>query len=290
MTKKLAALLILLVLVGVFAFLYNFSSKDPSDNSGLGISFIGGETYEVEEASSLPAAGFSAIDASSISAEVILTYAETDQITAHFWGTVKLSNTTHVPKLIIKEIAGQVKIEVEPRGIAGYNVYQSNLKLEVTLPEDFNGALTLKSVSGSISVPAANASSLDLDTVSGAIIADKLIISGTLKANSISGAIEITDATAKSFSASTISGHVSAYTLQDALDIELSSISGSLILGMPSYTGFHIEATTVSGSVSCDFPIRTESSSSRRLVGTSGDGATNLKMTTVSGSINVNSK
>jgi len=219
---------------------------------------------------------------------VVIKYQDVPSITAHFWGDVKLLKGSVVPKLSVKEEVGIAKIEVEPRGITTYSIRLSDLTLEIVLPLSFQGALTARSVSGGIFVEGgARASEVNLDSVSGRISVGELIVGGGFKAHSISGSIETEHVSCKSYEASTISGRIDAKRVTDANDINLDSVSGSINLGLGDGEQFEIAANSVSGRISCDFPLIIESSTARKLVGRVGDGSLNLELTTVSGSINV---
>lgn len=93
--------------------------------------------------------------------------------------------------------------------------------------------------------------------------------SGPVNASSGNGRIEVTMA-----------------TLRAAEDMTFSSGNGDVILTLPDNFGAQLEASTGSGGIESDFPMRVQGRmSSRRMAGTIGGGGGHLRISTGNGSI-----
>jgi DUF4097 and DUF4098 domain-containing protein YvlB len=125
---------------------------------------------------------------------------------------------------------------------------------------------TLSTISGSVSTNAAH--DLDISSTSGHI---SFSSSGpSLAVRSVSGSID---------------GTITA--LGPAGSATLNAISGSI--SIDAYAGLDaaVSLHSVSGSVSCDFPVTISEQKRNRLVGRIGSGAAKLDIGTVSGSISI---
>jgi len=289
MTRKLAVLLMVLILATTSAFLYYYSKGDGrTSTSGLDL-FAGGKN-SFDEQKSILATGVDLVDVSSITAEVSVSYADVEEITAHFWGDATLVSGYPIPALTVEMVGTTVKIEVEPRNIMGFRMLFSDLNLDVTLPYSYAADLKVASVSGAIILDGFTGGSLDIDNVSGRLELGDLELKGSLSANLVSGSIDVDKALAAgSISAKTVSGSIKFGEIWSDTSMKLGTVSGSVRVGIGGDKGFRVSASSVSGQVSCDMPVRIESSTSKKLVGTVGDARSNLDIETVSGSIGINS-
>jgi hypothetical protein len=143
--------------------------------------------------------------------------------------------------------------------------------------ETVSGALTATGVGGS----------LRLTSVSGAVAASA--IDGRLWLKSVSGEMTVAGARLTELSAHTVSGDV-------VIDAELGEgthtfrgVSGGLALRVDPSTPLDLDATTVSGALSCSLgePEDLSRPGSRRLRVHAGDGRARLRCHTVSGDLTV---
>jgi len=125
---------------------------------------------------------------------------------------------------------------------------------------------TLSTISGSVSTSAAR--NLDASTTSGGI--QFAMTGSTLNARSVSGSIT-----------GTMAG------LGNGASARLSTISGSVSLGSSGQMDANVSLHSVSGRVSCDFPITIQQEKRNRLEGKIGNGSGTLDVGTVSGGISV---
>jgi len=200
-----------------------------------------------------------------------------------------------------------------------------NVEVVYTIAAPQNTRLLLKSISGNISVRDI-VGTLMLDTVSGTvrianagrISAAKSIsgdvevvdthldgaleagtISGTVRAQrvsarslalkSVSGDVGLEDVTCDRIEAQSISGHVQfAGDLEPNGRYEFTSHSGRVRLAVGSKTGFQVEATSFSGSITSDLPITLQGSQGRgrrSVRGSYGNGSAVVELTSFSGTI-----
>lgn len=115
--------------------------------------------------------------------------------------------------------------------------------------------------------------------VSGNVAAN---VQGDAFATTVSGNIEITASGIAS--ATTVSGSIDARVGKAdwGRDLSFTAVSGNVTVEVPSNTNASVVATTVSGSVSSDFPL---GGTARSRAGDLGEGGPRLGLTTVSGNV-----
>jgi DUF4097 and DUF4098 domain-containing protein YvlB len=156
-----------------------------------------------------------------------------------------------------------------------------DLKVPSTLRQ-----IRVKSVSGRIEVAGLAADvEQELESVSGAISTDR---SGNLRAKSTSGGIEFSFAGSRLYARS-ISGAINGRirSLGRGGSVEVESVSGSVDLAAFAGLDAELRLQSVSGSVSCSFPLQITEQKRNRLAGRIGTGAVPLSVKTISGSIDL---
>lgn len=116
-------------------------------------------------------------------------------------------------------------------------------------------------------------------------------VRGRIKAESVSGNVLVQEV-AGEVTASSVSGNVEVdiNRLEGAGDMRFSSVSGNVSVRAPSNLDADIEMSSVSGALQTDFPIEVqgrERGSGRSARGRVGGGQRGLKITTVSGRVNL---
>ena len=119
--------------------------------------------------------------------------------------------------------------------------------------------------------------------VNGAIRADDL--SAKVLARTVNGSVRLS--TAGGASAKTVNGSIRASFGETSWDGEATfeTVNGSVRVELPEGTNASVEMRTASGRITTDLPIATTRSSRRRVEGTLGTGGSELRLTTVNGSI-----
>jgi Toastrack DUF4097 len=146
--------------------------------------------------------------------------------------------------------------------------------------------IRVHSVSGRIEVAGLEADvEQELESVSGAISTDR---SGNLRAKSTSGGIEFSFAGSRLY-AKSISGAINGKirNLGRGGSVEVETVSGSVDLSAFAGLDAELRLQSVSGSVSCSFPLQITEQKRSRLAGRIGTGAVPLSVKTVSGSIDL---
>jgi len=128
-----------------------------------------------------------------------------------------------------------------------------------------------------------------LASVSGEV--EVTAITGQLKAESVSGNVLIKDVVGQ-VSASSVSGNVNVEIarIEGAGSMKFSAVSGNVNVRAPANLDADIEMSTVSGSLKTDFPIEVQErryGPGRSAHGRLGNGANNLRITTVSGRVSL---
>lgn len=179
-----------------------------------------------------------------VSEDINITFTDDSSVKAHLYGK-GISSIKY--ELKSEKVGDVLKIYVErERGIISV-MNMTNLKLDVSIPKTFSGALSASSVSAEIGVAESKLSSMVLRTVSGDIIssvacpdvtidttsgnADLRGLNGALNYNSVSGDLNVTytDFTKASISGNTVSGDGVITIIKNALfNVSFNSLSGDL--------------------------------------------------------------
>lgn len=184
----------------------------------------------------------------------------------------------------------RIEIQTDGDSLKVRPVYQAGLRFgpvsfDIKVPSSLK-EIKVHSVSGRIEV-AGLAADVDqeLETVSGSIQSER---SGNLRAKSTSGAIDFSFAGEKLY-AKSISGRISGKIrgLARGGAVEVETVSGSVDLAAFAGLDAELRLQSVSGSISCGFPLQITEKRRNRLEGRIGAGTVPLAAKTVSGSISI---
>jgi hypothetical protein len=228
----------------------------------------------------------------------------------------------------VDERGERVEVRTRYPEMARSDRRQVHASVDYTVSAPANTRMTIRSLSGDIRVTDI-AGDLFLDTTSGDVdisgaarvglaksISGDVTISatrteGAVEASSISGNVILRDVQAARAALSSISGGVDVQGLRservDANSMtgdivfngaltpngryELKSHSGSINLQVAGSTGFDLDATTFSGTIRTDLPLKTQGGDQRSgrgrrsFRGVFGDGSAMITVTTFSGSV-----
>lgn len=191
---------------------------------------------------------------------------------------------------------------------AGTRVTARTLSGDVTVGA-MTGDLTINSTSGDVHITGATHVT-HAKTVSGDVILDNCASTDVLEAATMSGDVTGTNLKARRVELHSISGSVTGRNVA-AQSVKLNSMSddvifdgelaaggryefsthsGTVRLALDGRTGFNFEATTFSGSVRSDLPLKVENvgtgrRANRNMRGTFGDGSATITATSFSGSV-----
>ena len=126
-----------------------------------------------------------------------------------------------------------------------------------------------------------------IDLVNGALTVQKL--SGEIEANLVNGKLRASDLTGVA-DLDTVNGTIEANyaSLNNVREIKLGSVNGTVNLLLPQSPNAEVEASTVNGSISTDFPLTVKGHwVGKNMSGTLGSGGVQIELSNVNGSIHV---
>lgn len=223
----------------------------------------------VDERKSLPLTNINRIVIKVVSENITIRETSGNDITAWFHGSVSSALPGDMPRLEVSQQGDTAEIRIERKQHTPFGWTSNDTVLEVGIPKQYTGKLSVKGVSADITVGSHDYTELALKTVSGNIEADA--VTGDVDAHSVSGGVALT------------------FTKMPG-SIAVETVSGDIRLGMPANTGFKLDAHSVSGSVTCDFPItltNSQGGGGHNLAGTVGSGKGAVTARTVSGKIGI---
>lgn len=342
MYKRMSVQAVALVLVFVFVAAaaiasilyfvrYGFDfSQGPSVSENIGSlteSVFSGEIkggIQVDQEKTEALQGLNAVSVQTVSEEIRIIPVEGNEVKAHFYGTYKSSDPDFKPQLVVDRTGGSLKIKVEYTKKFAIH-YNSNLKLDVSVPAQYaeeletlstsgeitaNGftldRFTSKTVSGDVDAKQVNAREAAISTTSG-----EAGITGAYDSfsfSTVSGDLAASEFTAKESSLKSTSGElrlsgnpgdVTAKTVSGGIELEyaafanridIATTSGEVAVKLPESAGFELDYSSSSGEASCDFPINAEAGGNhdKRLKGTVGNGEGDIKVSTISGDLQIN--
>jgi len=242
------------------------------------------EKEELIEEKTVSVTGLKALTIDSISSDIhVISESRTD-VYVQLKGYYKNDPGYTPPKLNITEVGNVVKIEIEhKKSILGLD--RLSLDLLVIVPESYKDKVVIETTSGDIDVQSGVYTSLDIETVSGKI---ETLGTDAEQANiaSTSGHINLRDFMGE-LNAETISGNLDIQLEKVTSDVEISSISGDVELSVPQTEAFGVNISSTSGKVQSDHELRIEKASDHKLIAEKGDSESMMKISTISGDVNV---
>ena len=158
-------------------------------------------------------------------------------------------------------------------------------RILIKLPASYSGNLWVESNSASVNVAGVNLSEFDVEIVSGSIKIDGCVIS-SLEAEAVSGSIDA-DGAFEQISAESVSGSIkiaSSKALKRKTKFE--SVSGSVSLNIPASSDYSLQYESMSGRFNDKI---TNASGSKEGSSVNGNGSVPISVSTVSGSIQIQS-
>ncbi|MHC4105776.1 MAG: DUF4097 family beta strand repeat-containing protein, partial [Planctomycetota bacterium] len=166
---------------------------------------------------------------------------------------------------------------LDPKGSISFNIF---------IPAAIK-TISTNSVSGSISLSQMHPGiKQNLKTVSGRIETDG---SDDLQAGTVSGSVFFRFS-GSDLEVNTVSGSIRGelFELRPRGSYDLTSISGSVQIDADESLEADLMLKSISGSVSCEFPVTIIAQKRNQLEGKIGKGSTPFKISTTSGSIKIN--
>ncbi len=291
--------IIMLICYGIGFTIISFTGGFKGDFS---ISYKNKKTYnDLDQEKIEKIDTISQISAETSSCDVNIIPEDREDIKAHFYGN---ATSTFKPELETKINGKELLIFIKrPKS---YSIFNSDLKLDIFVPENYKENIKIDSSSGSINiqneltlnnlfidVSSGDASLKDLniknlkyDSSSGSLIGENIVTDSTVLDVS-SGTIELNDFTGD-LKGDSSSGTIKVnYNVFDN-NIDLDTSSGTVNIGLPDDAKFYLDAECSSGEIECDFPIVVRGKQEdNTLRGTVGNDKNKIKIDTSSGDINI---
>jgi len=213
----------------------------------------------INEKKTIPLAGVHNITVKTVSDDITVREVSGDKITVWMHGTSNRTDST--PQLEVDQRGDTAEIRVErPRIDVNWGGWsRGKIVLEVGIPKQYAGKLSVEEVSSDIRLESHGYSELALKTVSGDVQSDgALAVTGSVDAHSVSGDVALSFSTMPS-------------------SIVVKTVSGDVHLAVPSNAQYTLETHSVSGDVTSD----------SQPGGTLGGGKGTIRVNSVSGHIGV---
>ncbi len=247
--------------------------------------FSGGGALREEKDQSI-AGSFREVEIQNVAGEIRISGGSAGEVQVH---SVKTASSARAMQAVQVEIDKQSdrlvireKREDWPRFRSG------SISYTVTLPRGVKSVVA-HSVSGSIEVSNIEPG-LDqrLETISGSIRTDR---AHNLWANSTSGQIDFAFG-GQTLEARSISGSVQGdiQSIEKGGSVNISTISGAVSLDAFAGLDAGLNLRSLSGHVSCDFPVTISSQKNNSLEGKIGGGSIPITINSVSGSISIDKR
>ncbi len=177
------------------------------------------------------------------------------------------------------------RLLVEERHEAGFIMSAGTVSFDITLPKSIR-VIEAHSVSGSITVHDVPAGMTEnLTTISGSVTAAG---AGSLEASSTSGSVQFGFGGGR-LDVRTVSGSINGtiQSLDQGGSVSVRSVSGSVDLDAYDALDAYVALSSVSGDVSCAFPLTVTQQKRNSLQGKIGSGSSRIDVTTTSGTITI---
>jgi hypothetical protein len=275
------------ITLGVIAFVIVVASLAYMASNGRaffhidGASFVGGDQRQVND-EEVPGQ-FTEVEVRNVAGAIEISGRDGDGVGVHSEKNAPSQAALDALKVRIQPQGNRLIIEEvrEPSFMS-----RGSITFRVSIPKSVR-LVEAHSVSGSVTISGVQPG-IDqvLYTVSGSVSTSE---TGDLDVSSTSGSIEFNFA-GKDLKANTVSGSINGDidSIEAAGSVRLKSISGSVeVAAFPSLQA-SVSLSSVSGGVSCGFPITIEEQKRNFLRGKIGSGAVPVDISTVSGRISIN--
>jgi lia operon protein LiaG len=261
-------------------------------------------TETINDSKTFEPSEISSIEVDLVSDDLNIIPTTEGDLTVHFYGEVSTNVRRNLPELVAYKTGDKLYIEVSQSLdiVIGINIRRTTV--DIYIPEIMLEDMDINVVSGDIKIDDLQAAELVLDSTSGDMKLDK-ISSEKIRIESTSGDVVVRDYTGN-IDVSNTSGDISLISgtenedifvktvsgdifveQDDVSDMDIKVTSGDVRIALPQESEFKLDASTLSGEIEHDFPLKIESSSRRNLEGYIGDSDYRITVNTTSGDITV---
>jgi hypothetical protein len=245
----------------------------------------------------LPTQNGQLLDVDAFAGSIKVTPSGTSEVTVKAYG-----NSEEKEKIDFSAENSSEGVTVIVKRKSGSHLNNINLRLEISVPSDYN--VELKTGGGSISVSSVKGKS-DITTAGGSVTIEGT--AGETRVVTMGGSISVKDFTGNvsvetnggsiklagsngQISASTLGGNISLDYSGKNQGIELNTNAGNIKVLLPSELDAEADLSTTCGRIECDFGSVNERHVGATLKTTIGTGGSKLVCSTLAGSITVNKK
>ena len=226
---------------------------------------------------------FSAIEVRNIAGTIEVVGGSPSGVTVHSVKTAPFKSAAEGVRVDIRTEGD--RLVVEEKHEAGFMMRTGTVSFRITLPRGVK-RLEAHSVSGSVTVRDIDPGvDQELSSVSGSVATTG---AHNLNASTTSGHVQFVFSGAH-LTARSISGSVDGEirSLDKGGTANLSTISGSISVNAFAGLDATVSLRTLSGSVTCDFPVTIVEQKRNRLDGKIGSGSANIEASSTSGSVTI---
>lgn len=223
-----------------------------------------------------------------ISTDINIITEERDEILVKYISYSEKDENTF--KIVVEEDSKRIRLsERKGKGqnsFLNFNISSGGRELLIRLPRKYKESISIKTVSGDLNINYLDSDSFRFSSVSGDINAD-IIYSVNSLVKTTSGDCDI-DLFRGSMMFSSVSGDINVKYEQLDGDLTMKSVSGDAEISLPKNSEFEMIGKTVSGDLSCEFPLVVIGSVKRgRLRGQVGSDDYTISAATTSGDVNI---
>lgn len=210
-------------------------------------------------------------------------------------GTLKLSNVNGSIKIsswdkneiaVVAEKEAPDQEELDRLSIS-FDITPETLEIETKHARRWFGNSRGK-VSYKIQVPA----SLNLDKINSTNSSVTIEgVRGNIKASTVNGSMRVKDVE-QNAELSTINGALEVKVAKIKTDgrISLETVNGACTVTLPEAPNATLDASTVNGGVTCDYPVTIHNSGRNKIQGTMGNGNAKIRLHSVNGALRIEKK
>ena len=209
------------------------------------------------------------------------------------------------PKIIIDRIGKTITVRTHEKTLLGTSTGRNELEMIISIPSEYEGEISLSTVSGKIDFQDMSPEKIDISTVSADISidntdcteADFSSVSGlisysdsiaeSINAESVSGDIILLDIDTTDLKAKNVSGDVIIESPRKTGNIDITTVSGDVIIETDNKAGFTMSFTTVSGDLKSGSDLVMKEFDGRNITAVSGNGEHSVKVSTISGKLRI---
>jgi len=264
------------------------------------------DTEQIDKTKNFSVEEVKKINIDIVSTDINIIASDSEDIKVHFYGEVSTNIRKDIPELAAYVSGEQLYIEIiHPKNIFfGVSICRTNM--DIYIPENSIEEIKINTVSADTNIEDLEIDNFVYSGVSGDFKA-KSLFARDLKLESTSGSFDIRDYTGNidiyitsgdvvlnggidndSIVVTTVSGDINIEQLEEFSNMNVEAISGDVKVKLFEDAQFYLNASTVSGDINNEFPIKISSSGKRGLEGTVGSDDMAIIVSTTSGDININ--